>query len=59
MKLHPAAFFTIVLLTHVGVYHCIHQTHLIPERWNYDIFWACILADIIAVLLLANPEKKA
>jgi len=57
MKLHPAAFFTIVLLAHVGVFHCVNQAHLISEKWNYNLFWACIFADIVAVLILANPQK--
>jgi len=57
MKLHPAALFTIVLLAHVGVFHCVHQANLISEKWNYNLFWACIFADIVAVLILANLQK--
>jgi hypothetical protein len=56
MKLHPAALFTIILLAHVGVYHCVHQAHLISEKWNYNLFWTCLIANVIAVLILANPK---
>jgi len=57
MKPHSAAFFTIILLAHVGVFHCVHQAGLISEKWNYNLFWACIFADIVAVLILANHQK--